>query len=619
MREYIIKNFDKGTVDRIEGQSIPAEAASASLDFLTNGDRVELRRGYKILGTSLSGVGAVTGLHVAEKSDGTEILYWTHGKKLKYYDETTEDHIEVGSDQLGTDADGEDVAMADYHDITGGQLWICSPNSSLYKIMTANPGSITDVYDATKTGVKGLIMIKQNRLWMWDSIKDKTGLYLSHIDDANSNSTAVADEVVGALGSITYTGTLTFKAGNPQATCYGIIIYEVGGETFTDNFSGVLTGDAGGTGTINYTTGEYSVTFNAITTGAVTVDYSWFDPVTGKGLSDLTYSATRLAGEGDVIRQDDEGSPLKSIMAIGNTEYCLHQKKTWSLTLTSDDTNATNYVYRDSVGIPNWRASVATGSGIFVVDDSTEKEPKIRLLQLDAGSSEVIPVTISNSLDLSGYKFSKCAAIEWGNYMLFACRTSDSDYNNRVILYNKLWKSWDILHLWVSCWAIYNGALVAGDSIANNVYEMFSKTDDDDSEILGSWESSITNLEVEALKKCKKLRINGRIQPDQSVKVSASIDRGGYVEVGYISGTGSYVDSGTSISVGAVTVGKDEVGGGGDGITAFNYSRQFKLKLDKFKEIKIKFEPESVGWFDVSQICYHDLRIKAQKLPNRYR
>lgn len=64
------------------------------------------------------------------------------------------------------------------------------------------------------------------------------------------------------------------------------------GEVFTDNFSGVLSGTLGGTGTINYMTGAFTTSQS----GAGTVNYQW-EMTNNKGVTDFTKSATRLAGE----------------------------------------------------------------------------------------------------------------------------------------------------------------------------------------------------------------------------------------------------------------------------------------------------------------------------------
>lgn len=61
-----------------------------------------------------------------------------------------------------------------------------------------------------------------------------------------------------------FSGNLSWTPVRPLDTDYGFSVSITDGtETFTDNGSGTLTGDAGGSGTINYTTGEVSLTFHA--------------------------------------------------------------------------------------------------------------------------------------------------------------------------------------------------------------------------------------------------------------------------------------------------------------------------------------------------------------------
>lgn len=83
----------------------------------------------------------------------------------------------------------------------------------------------------------------------------------------------VADEAIGTGDGSTkaYSGTLTNKPVHP-----GSLSITDDTETFSDDGYGRLTGDAGGTGTINYTTGAYSISFNANVTNAqdITGDYS---------------------------------------------------------------------------------------------------------------------------------------------------------------------------------------------------------------------------------------------------------------------------------------------------------------------------------------------------------
>jgi hypothetical protein len=75
----------------------------------------------------------------------------------------------------------------------------------------------------------------------------------------------------GDGSTVTFANTLV---NNPIVP--GSLTFTDGTEDFTDNADGTLTGDAGGTGTINYTTGAASVTFAvAPTTGTDNITASY--------------------------------------------------------------------------------------------------------------------------------------------------------------------------------------------------------------------------------------------------------------------------------------------------------------------------------------------------------
>jgi len=614
-----VKNFVAGLVTKTEASSLPDGASADNKNWLTRGDKIELRRGSYLLGTEQTGTGKVTGLHSGRMSNGTEILYRTRGKKLEYFDETTDDWVEVGSDLLSTAADGEEVAFADYNSLAGSQMWFNSPNSSLYKIMLANPASYTDMYSST-INFKGKILIKQNRMWLWDRVKDKTGIYGSHIDTGTSTTVTNEDLDTGDGGKV-YSGTLAFKAGGATRTCFGLLVKDEDSiETFTDNYDGTLTGSAGGTGTINYTSGAVAVTFAAnVAVGKhIYATYYWEDS-NANGISDFTKSATRVEGEGFVFRQDDGGGNARTIMTYHDTEYCFHEFKTWALTLTADDTNATNLIYRERAGIPNWRAAVATGEGIYYIDDSDNNDPHFRLLTLQADGTAIIPVEVSINLDLSNYRFDQAAAIEWGDYILFACRHKNATNNNRIFAYNKLWKAWDMLETFASCFAIYGGVLHIGDSVSNNVYQLFSGWDDDESTVDNYWVANLTKLEMDNLKKLKRLVIQGEIARDQNIEVYISYDRGSFTLIDTIEGTGDYVDFGTAVTVGSVILGSKEVGGGGGDAVAYNYKKQITINSDKFQEIQLKFVATDIGYASITNLQYKDIRKKELRLPTKYR
>ena len=614
--------FKYGIVDIIEDRAIPRGAARKSLNWLTMGDRIELRRGFSFMGDSSqqTGSGKATSLKRATDALSVEVLFYTYGQKAKYYDNDTEEFVEIGSDLLGSDADGEEISLSEYTSNSGNQIWMNSPNcAGFFKIMVANPGNAVDQFNSSKNH-KGHIKIDTNSCFLWRRVADKTGLYRSYIDA--QNFTTVSSEALSDVSS----ATLAFKSGGAKRTCFGITITHTGsGEIYSDNYDGTLTGDGGGTGTINYATG--AVTTNR--SGAGTADYQWEDSTNG-GLADFTGAGT--AGQGVTFRQDEGGGPLQSVATYASTYFCFHEKKTWALVIALDDDHngTSNLPYRQNVGIPSTRGHVETGEGIYYIDVTTDEDPAVRLLTYErGGSDQIIPIPVSDNIVLSDYRFDQAVGGEFGDFILFACRLSSSAKNNRTLLYNRQWKSWDVLDYAINGGIdTFNGALVAGDSLTNNVMTLFSGLADDDSIINNYWEGKLDDLDIEGLKKTKKLRLRGGIGIDQAIKVSLSADNGPFVEVKgpddgatdyAIQGTGDYVDQGTPITVGPLTLGRGEIGGGGSGIEAYPYERLFKIPFDKFDSIVMRVEAVKIGYASLSMQEFWDVRFKGKKVPRKYR
>src|SRR3990167_1556623 len=351
-----VSSFPYGILSSLEEHSIPffpGAAASNSVCWLTKGDKIELSKGRSLLGTAVTGSGKVTSLFTARQADGTEVLFRTYARKILYYIVAAGAWSELGTNTLPAAASGEDISWARYDSPAGVQVWASSPNSSLYKLMLANLGAIEDQYDSTKN-YKGKIAIKNNRMILFGRVADRTGVYLSYIDKQTYTNVATENIGTGDGTTKTFTDTLAFKAGGAKRTCFAITATD-GTETFTDDNNGVLTGSAGGTGTINYDTGAISVTFFAAPANlqAITADYQWEDS-TNNGIADFTKSTPRTARQGAIFRQDDGGGDIQNVMTYNNVDYCLHEFKTWALAIGADDTDATNLIYRERVGIPNW-------------------------------------------------------------------------------------------------------------------------------------------------------------------------------------------------------------------------------------------------------------------------
>lgn len=625
MWEHYVKNFNKGLFTRFENESIPEGAASDSLNWMSLGDHIELRRGQTIMGSDVSGAGKISGLSVATRFDGQQIPFSTYDRKIRYYDEDTEDWVESGSDVLPALASGEDIAIDQYHSLAGAFAYFSSKNSSIYKIPIANPGSVVD---QSSTSHRGKIRIKQNRMFLWDRKDasggfDTSGIYGSYIDkDELSDYTGVTAEVLGSgdASTVSFSGTLAFKGSGAKRTCHYVSITD-GTETFRDDRNGGLTGSAGGTGTINYATGEWAVTFAvapANSANNITSDYYWEDS-TSTGICDFTKSTPRTAGQGFVFRQDDGGSDMQNLFTFGSHEYSFHVFKTWDLFLSSDDTDATNLIYRQRVGLPYWRAGAESGDGIYYMDAPNEnEEPFVRILSPNQLNTDLKPRSISDQLDLTPYRFDTCVIKEWGLYVLVACRTQDATENDTLFAYHKLFKLWDKFDYRVSTMDTYKGALIAGDSASKNVFTLFSGLTDEEVEIPNQWVSGKMNLKREGTKYANLFVISGLIQVDQSLDVYLSYDNSDFVLAGTIAGNGSYVDQGQSISVGSLVLGSAEIGGGGDGIEASPFMREFRVNTPRFEKVRVMFKATKVGYVSVSMFGFKDIRAKGRGLPAQY-
>ena len=694
MNDFEINQFNGLVTSIADTKTLkPGTAVSGTKNFLTSPfkDSIELRLGSALLGSTDRGVGKVTGLKVGLRPDGVQVPFFSYDRKLLYYDTVTADTAEAGTNVLPLLANAEDIAIETYSGLAGAFFYVSSPNSSVYKIPVANPGSVVDQLQTT---YRGLIRIKTAKMFLWarkslNGFKDFTGIYIRPDSKAlYSDFTAVSNENVGTGNgaTLTFTGTLAGRTGvrtvfniliaspisttvvtaitkatsaQVTSTAHGLALgdyviissvvgmteinnkigvvnavvdantftvdinstgfttYTSGGtagkcEYFTDNKAGVLVSNLGGTGTINYATGAVSVTFfTAPIVAPVLCAYLWEDATSGGILNDTVTS----------FRQDDAGS-FMNIFSIGADEYCLHNLKTYILTVSSTIGNSTNLIYRNQVGIPYWRAAIENGDGIPYLDFTNANDPKVRILKPSQFSATVIPDDLSDNLNLTPYGFDYPVMFDWGNYLILACQgktnSVNNTYNGVAFLYNKIGKFWDRCDFYISCLDQYNGGLLAGESISNNLTKLFSGYDEQGDIIDNAWISSEMDLGFSGVKKVNPFTIEGFIAADQVLDVYIAYDSGAFGlvkatgEDHSILGTGSYVDFSQGITIGSTTVGENTVGSGGTP-NAYFYRRTFNISSDKFEYCKIKLQAVAIGAVQINKFKFSDIRAKGRK------
>jgi hypothetical protein len=612
---------------------MPVGYSPDALNWITGEDKdnIQLRRGSKLLGqTRVDGKGKVMGLGVGIRRGGGEIPFFSYGRKIKYYDSVTDDTIEIGSNTLPAFAEGDHIAITPYQNLAGAFVYISSPNSSIYKVAVANPGT---AIDQSMTNYRGVIQAGQGRIFLWNRKNstnrfDALNAYLSWIDkDDIVDYPTVTGESVGASGSKTYNHTLAQATG--KQTVFAITVQATvaaGTETFQDDGDGVLTSNFGGTGTINYATGALSVTFSNTTTGAVTADYFYEDAtnsdsgVANSGAPlDFSFSASRVAGEGNIYAQNGGGN-LKAMFPLSDTFYFFHTKKTWAVRLTNDDTAATNLPFREQMGVPSFRSVHGADDGVYFLDNADPNYPAVKRLSIKVRANSVDVVTpdlLSAILDLSIYNFDEAVVFKWGNYVILSCAEmrlgASKGYNSRFFVYNLKSKAWDLMDYPSNALASYNGTLISGDSISNNLFVLFSGFDDDEATIPNHWISSELNLDLPGQKRFHRFAVDGLIQTNQSCKVSFSFDGGTFSLFQTISGDGSYVAKGTSTSIGLNTLGSKEVGGGAGIEYANPFLIDFPVHSPRFQYVQVKLECAGIGYFQVNYFEFKDIRFKGKK------
>lgn len=682
-----------------------------SLNWITGryGDYIELRRGSALLGTTRNtGTGSVTGMGVATRFDGTQVPFFSYLRKVKYYNSTTNDTAEVGSDMLPAAASGEFVSFSQYQNLAGSFMYLTSQNSSIYKIPAANPANAVD--QQIQSYKFKFMKINQGRMFgiqrrgLLANSKDDTGVYLSYIDKSllSLYPSQTVDEILGSGNGATkaFSGSSLALASGPntifnamigspiaaakvvsaitaasaaQVTANGhgyvvgdfVIILGITGmtqmegriatvvsvvdannfkisvdstsfsafsatasaykiECFTDDRNGSLNSNLGGTGTINYATGAWSVTFNTapinLSNGIIANYYE--EDATNQGVCDFSLSSPRTAGQGDQFRQDDGGGTAMAIFPLETIEYCFHLLKTWQISITNTDTSATNLPYREHLGIPYPLAAYPSDTGIYFLNNYNPSQPMFMALKIISSSTgtTVLPENRSEQLDLSVNDFTSAVVFRWGDYDILSCKNIRNgipdNFNGITYIRNINSGFWDILDYEIACLSEYAGTLISGDSLSNNLFTLFSGYDDDGNVIANYRDTAPSDLGLEGVKKYNRIVMEGLIQISQSIDVYGIYDGGNPIKLFTINGNGTYVSKGSPTTVGSYTVGSKVVGGGGGNVIAFPYNIDFAVASDRFEYVALRFVANNVGFARVSKVVFKDIRYKGRHLSS---
>lgn len=599
-----INIYKSGVHNLLDEEIIPNDAASSSFNWYTQNGRIKLIPGKTAEGAQ--GVaGEITGQIFGYKINGDKVHWRKKGTKIQYYDGTTWQDTVTG---LTSSAD---YAFANYSSLAGTFTFAFGIDG-IYKMNNANPGSYCSMYSSAKN-FKGKAIIDKGRTLLWDTPTDKTSLRGSKIDPQNSTVyTTVSGEAITDVAS----GTLAFKAGGATRNCFAVTITDTSsGEVFTDNYLGVLTGSLGSTGTINYITGAFTITGQS---GAGTATYQWEDSNAG-GVTDFTKSATRAAGEGFQIPQDEGGDAILNVLIGPDGYYSMKKQSVYRLFIETDDTAITNEVFRREIGIPSYRAGISTGVGIVFINTANAEKPELTVLERNAIGGQVTPRILFPHFKFANYSYDDCTMDTYDRYILIACKSTNATDNDTILLCDIAQNTVDITKYAGRTFAKDEGNLYMGSSITETVYLLYDGYDDDGFSIDNKWTGNGEMWGVENLKKYNKIRLSGCIGVDQSFEVYVNYDGAGEQLVGTVLGSGSYVDYTNPQTIGSNIIGASQIGG--DDITdIYPYFLEIKLnKVPKFRKRQISYKAKGIGYLDINSQQDIDIDQYENKIPKRFR
>ena len=618
MRQITVPAFTKGTHNKLTDELIPQDAALDSTNWLTKDGKIELIYGRTTQGGD-GAAGRNYGEHTGFRVDGTAVRLRKVSTKIQHFDGTTWNDVITG-------LVAGDCTFTNYQSLAGAFVYIFDPNNGIYKICTANPTSYATLYDETKN-FKGYGLIEKGRAILWGRKDDPTGLYGSWIDNQLGVSgstgvyTTITDENLGnGDGTETvFSGTLLFKAGGATRTCFGVTVQVTAGEKLTDDFNGNLTGNNGAVGTINYMTGEWEITFDtapATGTDNIKATYQW-ENSNLRGVTDFSKSTPRAAGQGFMLRQDEGGDAIRTVLSYDGSFVSMKASSAYEFKPDGADTAPLNQLIRSDIGVKSLRAGVSTSAGIIFMDTANPTEPRLHILERNPYGDNLIMKPLFPHYDFSKFRYDDVMVSSWDKYILVGC-AEESQENDRLLLCDVQAQTVDKTTYGIRSAAKAGGYLYGGDPVSDTTYELFTEFDDLNLRIENEWISAPALLNTTRLKKVKRMRFKGEITPDQSISIYIARDNGDWLIVGTVRGDGEYIDYTSSFSVGTTLIGSGPVGGN-DQVPVYSFYMQLKLKGEKFRQRKVKFVAEGIGYVSMQQVTDFDIFHYEEKIPKTYR
>ena len=422
------------------------------------------------------------------------------------------------------------------------------------------------------------------------------------------------------------TSVVKVKLNTTEYTSYtsGGLAYEV--EKFTDDFSGTLSSNKDGTGTINYTTGLVEVNFQTAPRddSVVKVVYQTQDH-NKDGITDFTSSATRIAGEGFILRQDVGGDAIQNVLILDGSYFSIKENSIYRVSLSQDDnpSGVVNEVFRRNTGIKYWQSAVTTSKGIIYMDSFDGRSPKLSLLSRGAFGDVFDSKEFAEHFEYSNYIWDKSVMVVSNENIIVSCKENGSTYNNLLLVINLTENRIDKYDYRTGSISNSDGQLYITDSLSVSTYKVFSGFSNNGKQIENYWTGKEELMETERLKKTRFIRIKGDISLNVELDIYVSYDNLDRELIGTLKGNSNFVNLSKVKTIGDSLVGEDTIGGNSEtftiGIETAPYFAEFKLKQKKFNKRQITFVARNGGYVSVEKVIDEDILYYQNRMPRNRR
>jgi len=188
--------------------------------------------------------------------------------------------------------------------------------------------------------------------------------------------------------------------------------------------------------------------------------------------TDFTYSATRVAGEGDVVATPYGGGEITDVAHQEDTAYVFKPRYIEAIKYSQDSNDLVNRTpLKAEIGSSG---QVIKGSDdIYFITDDKKFTSVGRVATKDIlPQTDNIGFRIKRLLDT--YTFGTGKGIEDNDRIYIPCKSASTETSNDIIIvYNKQNKAFDgVWEIHANYFARFNGLLYYGESNTPNVYEM---------------------------------------------------------------------------------------------------------------------------------------------------